>query len=151
MTRLLLLLTACFSLHSLCAADGEFPPPDQMLLKWYQEHAAGKGVFLDEKAESKWSFVFEPELAAIVGARRWSYDPLYFAQDAEVKDVKTRVIDQIGGQALVLIAFTNFGEPVRLIAHLNVTDHGWRLANIVHPALGSSLLSDLDLGEEPSL
>jgi hypothetical protein len=118
-----------------------------MLLKWYQEHAAGKGVFLDEKLEKNWDFVFEPELKAVLAKRNWGQDPLFFAQDAEVKDIKTKIVDETGGKALVLISFTNFGEPVRLVAHLRVTDHGWRLGNIVDPANGSDLLTGLDLGD----
>lgn len=148
MIRCLFVLMFCFLSSNAFAADGEFPAADKMLLKWYQEHAAGKGVFLDEKRESEWDFVFEPELKAVVAKRNWGHDPLFFAQDAEIKDIKTKVVDDIGGNALVLISFTNFGEPVRLVAHLRVTDHGWCLGNIVDPATGSDLLNGLDIGKE---
>jgi hypothetical protein len=147
MMRGLLVLMFCFVSLNGWAADGEFPAADKMLLKWYQEHAAGKGVFLDEKRETEWDFVLEPELKVVLAKRNWGHDPLFFAQDAEVKGIKTKIVDETGGKALVLISFTNFGEPVRLVAHLNVTDHGWRLGNIVDPATGSDLLNGLDLGE----
>jgi hypothetical protein len=146
-TRHLTVLLFCLSALILRGADGEFPPADKMLLKWYEEHAAGKGVFLDEKREAEWDFVFEPELKEVVAGRNWGQDPLYLAQDAEVKNVKTKLIDAAGGRALVLVSFTNFGEPVRLVAHLRVTDHGWRLGNIVDPATGNDLLRGLDPGE----
>ena len=146
MMRCLIALLVCLISLNVSAADGEIPAPDKMLLKWYQEHAAGKGVFLDKKLEKNWDFVFEPELKEVLAKRNWGHDPLFFAQDAEVKDIKTKVVDETGGKALVLISFTNFGEPVRLVAHLRVTDHGWRLGNIVDPATGSDLLSGLDLG-----
>lgn len=147
MIRCLFVWLFCFLSSNALAADGEFPAADKMLLKWYQEHAAGKGVFLDEKRESEWDFVFEPELKSVVAKRNWGHDPLFFAQDAEIKDIKTKVVDANGGNTLVLISFTNFGEPVRLVAHLRVTDHGWRLGNIVNPVTGSDLLNGLGMGE----
>jgi len=132
------------------AADGEIPPPQQTVLKWYQDHAAGKGIFLDPTQVKFWDFIFEPELAGLIRKKNWGQDPLFFAQDSDVTEIETQLIEQFGGQSLVLIRFENFGEKKRLIAHLKVTDHGWRLNNIVDPLDGTSLLHHLDLDTEPA-
>jgi hypothetical protein len=147
MKRFALPIIATLMSLSLSAADGDIPTPAATMMKMYNQHLANKGVFLDEGKEDIWDFTFEPELIEVLKPRAWGFDPLFFAQDAEIKDIKAKTISEKGGNALVLMEFTNFGEPVSLVASLRVTDHGWRLVNIVDPTNGADLLSDLHTPE----
>lgn len=123
------------------AQDGEIAPPEKQLAKWYGEHLKGKGPILDESKHQFWSFIFGEELQKFLKKGELEFDPFFFAQDTEIKDLAFKRIE-IGERpnALVLITFKNFGKPIELIAAMDLTDHGWRLINIVKPDDGQSLV-----------
>ena len=124
--------------------DGEYPAPEVQVQKWYEEHMKGAGPFLDESQRKFWDFTFDTDLLEKLNSGNWGFDPLFFGQDAEIKELKiTRIENGDKPTALVLISFTNFGKRVELIALMRVSDAGWKLVNIVNPEDGSSLLRDL--------
>lgn len=126
------------------AADGEFPAPEKQMEIWYKAHAEGKGPFLDESKKQFWEMMFGEDLVKALKSQPWGFDPLYFAQDSDVKDVKTTRIGELDQpNALVLVSFKNFDHAVSVVAYMEVTDTGWRLINLVKPDDGTSLIRDL--------
>lgn len=141
-------ITACCFLFSLLPAlhakDGDIPSPQETVQKLYTDHLAGKGLLIDEAMQSQWDFCFSPELIKSLKAAGRGFDPLFFAQDEEIKDLTVSGIEKDErGNSLVLVTFKNFGKPVRLVVSLHHTDHGHRIDNIVEPATGIDLIHDL--------
>lgn len=134
-------LLFCLCGTFLHAADGDILPPEKQLAKWYEDHLLGKGPMLDEAQREFWPFVFGADLQKVMEKGELGMDPFLFAQDADIKDLAIKRIET-GEQpnALVLISFINFGKRVELVASMEITDHGWRLLNIVKPDDGQSLL-----------
>lgn len=136
-----LALFLAFCGQNLRAADGDILPPEKQLEKWYGQHLKGEGPLLDESQREFWVFMFGEGLQKFLKKGDWGADPFLFAQDADIKELEIKRIPT-GEQpfALVLITFKNFGQRVELVASMEVTDHGWRLLNIVKPDDGQSLL-----------
>ncbi|MFK7851120.1 MAG: hypothetical protein AB8D78_09095 [Akkermansiaceae bacterium] len=146
MQILLSFLTAFFVLAGSVsqAQDGEFPTPEAQMQKWYAAHMKGAGPFLDEKQREFWDFMFGEALVKQLKKKERGFDPFYFAQDAEIKNLKiTRIPNGEKPFALVLVSFNNFGKQMNLIAYMEVTDAGWKLINMVNPEDGTSLVRDL--------
>lgn len=128
----------------LLAQDGVLPTPEQTVRSLYDGHLKDGAALGGQRDDEMWVFRFEEDLLKALRSKHWGFDPLWFAQDDDVKEVKVRQIDDDGrGGSLVLVSFVNFGEPVRLIVSLNHTDHGHRIVNIVDPKNGVSLVRDL--------
>lgn len=70
------------------------------------------------------------------------FDPLYDAQDVQLKDFKVNVASVNGEVATVPVTFTNFGEKKRLNFVLKLSDGKWRIDDIAYQA-GHSLLAIL--------
>ncbi len=138
---LVLALLFCFSSNFLRAADGDILPPEKQLAKWYGQHLHGKSPFLDRTRREFWPFMFGTELQKVLKKKELGFDPFLFAQDSEIKDLAIKRIDSGDHpDALVLVTFTNFGKRIALVAAMKISDHGWRLINIVEPDDGQSLL-----------
>lgn len=128
----------------LLAQDGVIPTPEETVRSLYDGHLKDGGALAGQRDDPTWEFRFEDALLRALRAEHWNFDPLWFAQDDDVKEVKVRQIDDDGrGGSLVLVSFVNFGEPIRLVVSLNHTDHGHRIVNIVDPNNGASLVRDL--------
>lgn len=126
------------------AQDGVIPSPEQTVRSLYDAHLKDGAALAAQRDDPAWEFRFDEGLLRALRAEHWSFDPLWFAQDDDVKEVKVRQIDDDGrGGSLVLVSFVNFGEPVRLVVSLNHTDHGHHIVNIVDPKNGISLVRDL--------
>jgi hypothetical protein len=65
-------------------------------------------------------------------------DPLYNAQDMEIKDFSISAPEMAGGETRVMVHFKNIGKPTRLIYVLSQTPDGWRISDIRYDD-GSSL------------
>lgn len=128
----------------LLAQDGVIPTPEETVRSLYAGHLKDGATLAGQRDDPTWEFRFEDALLRALRAEHWNFDPLWFAQDDDVKEVKVRQIDDDGrGGSLVLVSFVNFGEPIRLVVSLNHTDHGHRIVNIVDPKNGASLVRDL--------
>lgn len=129
---------------SIWAEGGQHPAPEIQMQKWYEEHIKGNRPIFDEAQRKFWDITFDAALVEKLNKENWGFDPLFFGQDAEIKDLKiTRIENGDSPTALVLIAFTNFGKRVELIALMGLSDAGWKLVNIFNPEDGVSLLRDL--------
>ena len=65
-------------------------------------------------------------------------DPLYNAQDFEIKDFSISAPEITGREGRVTVNFKNFGKPQRIEYVLNRTADGWRISDI-HYDDGNSL------------
>ena len=65
-------------------------------------------------------------------------DPLYNAQDIEIKDFSISAPEAVGGETHVVAHFKNIGKPTRIVYVLSRTADGWRISDI-HYDDGTSL------------
>ncbi len=71
-------------------------------------------------------------------------DPLYNAQDIEIKDLSVSAPEMTGGEARVTVNFKNFGKPRRVVYMLGRTANGWKISDIRYDD-GSSLKKILEV------
>ena len=65
-------------------------------------------------------------------------DPLYNAQDIEIRDFSVSAPETAGRETRVTVYFKNLGKPVGIIYVLSRTADGWRISDIRYDD-GSSL------------
>ena len=140
-----LLLTALAAATSIA---GDFSPKD-LVAQLYQAHRS-KHDPLDETALL--GRYFDPALLKLylkdkheangeVG--RLDGDPLYNAQDMEIKDFSVSAPEVAGGEARVTVNFKNLGKPTRVVYMLSRTANGWKISDIRYDD-GSSLKKILE-------
>jgi hypothetical protein len=101
------------------------PLDETQLLGRYFDAALLK-LYLKDKREAK------GEVGRLEG------DPLYNAQDIEIKDFSVSAPQMAGGETRVTVHFKNLGQPTRVIYVLSRTADGWRISDIRYDD-GSSL------------
>ena len=142
---LVLLLTALTAAISIA---GDLSPKD-LVAQFYQAHRS-KHDPLDETALL--GRYFDPALLKLylkdkreangeVG--RLDGDPLYNAQDMEIKDFSVSAPEIAGVGARVTVNFKNLGKPTRVIYMLDRTANGWKISDIRYDD-GSSLKKILE-------
>lgn len=141
-----LLLLLSFSLTCLSAAEAG--TPEALVAALYKAHDNDKSPFFQTDDKARLNKYFTKELAGLI----WKdakdsegevgvlgFDPLYDAQDTEIKNfaVQKPLID--GEKALLLVTFVNFDEKVKITYSLVREEGAWKIADIRYPA-GHSLL-----------
>jgi len=127
---------------------GDLAPKD-LVAQLYQAHRS-KHDPLDETALL--GRYFDPALLKLylqdrreakgeVG--RLDGDPLYNAQDFEIKDLAISAPELTGKEARVTVSFKNLGKPTRVVFVLNRTANDWKIADIRYDD-GSSLKKILE-------
>ena len=106
------------------------PLDDTALLGRYFDSALLK-LYLRDRREAK------GEVGRLDG------DPLYNAQDMEIKDLSVSAPEMTGGEAHVTVNFKNFGKPTRVVYMLGRTANGWKISDIRYDD-GSSLKKILE-------
>ena len=146
-----LLLTALAAAVSIA---GDLSPKD-LVAQLYQAHRS-KHDPLDETALL--GRYFDPALLKLylkdrdeakgeVG--RLDGDPLYNAQDMEIRDFSVSAPEMAGGpsrtgtEARVTVNFKNLGKPTRVVYVLSRTSNGWKISDIRYDD-GSSLKKILE-------
>ena len=141
---LVLLLTALAAAISIA---GDLSPKD-LVAQLYQAHRS-KHDPLDETALL--DRYFDPALLKLylkdkIEAKgevgRLDGDPLYNAQDMEIKDFSVSAPEMAGGEARVTVNFKNLGKPT-LRYMLSRTANGWKISDIRYDD-GSSLKKILE-------
>ena len=146
MRSLLVLLVSL--LTAAISSAGDLSPKD-LVAQFYQAHRS-KHDPLDETALL--GRYFDPALLKLylkdrreangeVG--RLDGDPLYNAQDMEIKDLSVSAPEMTGGEARVTVNFKNFGKPTRVVYMLGRTANGWKISDIRYDD-GSSLKKILE-------
>jgi len=142
---LVLLVTALAAAISIA---GDLSPKD-LVAQLYQAHRS-KHDPLDETALL--DRYFDPALLQLylkdkreakgeVG--RLDGDPLYNAQDMEIKDFSVSAPEMIGGEARVTVNFKNLDKPTRVVFMLSRTANSWKISDIRYDD-GSSLKKILE-------
>jgi hypothetical protein len=127
---------------------GDLSPKD-LVAQLYQAHRL-KHDPLDKPALL--GRYFDPELLKLylkdrreakgeVG--RLDGDPLYNAQDSEIKHFFISAPEMAGGEARVTVNFKNVGKPTRVVYLLSRTANGWKISDIRYDD-GSSLKKILE-------
>jgi hypothetical protein len=138
------LIGGCLLVQAAPAKDGELPTAEQTVKKLYADHLENKGLLVDEDLRAHWDFAFGGDLVKVLKSENRGFDPLFFAQDVEIKDLRVKEIYRGGkSNTLVLVTFSNFGQHTALVVSCSLTDHGFRILNITQPATGVDLLHDL--------
>ncbi len=123
--------------------------PKDLVAQLYQAHRS-KHDPLDETALL--GRYFDPALVklylndkreAMGEVGRLDGDPLYNAQDIEIKDFSVSAPEMAGGEARVAVNFKNFGKPTRVVYMLSRTANLWKISD-VHYDDGSSLKKILE-------
>ena len=125
------------------AFAGELSPKD-VVAQFYQAHgskhdpldetqllgryfdAALLKLYLKDKREAK------GEVGRLDG------DPLYNAQDIQIRDFSVSAPEMAGGETRVTVHFKNLGQPARVIYVFSRAADGWRISDIRYDD-GSSL------------
>jgi len=106
------------------------PLDETALLGRYFDPALLK-LYLKDKGEAK------GEVGRLDG------DPLYNAQDFEIKDFSVSAPEITGRAARVTVNFKNLGKPTRVVYILSRTANGWKISDIRYDD-GSSLKKILE-------
>lgn len=125
------------------AFAGELSPKD-LVAQFYQAHrskhdpldetqllgryfdAALLNLYLKDKREA------QGEVGRLDG------DPLYNAQDMEIRDFSVGAPETAGSETRVTVHFKNIGKPTRIVYVLSRAADGWRISDIRYDD-GSSL------------
>jgi hypothetical protein len=126
------------------------PSPDAVVANLYKQHKK-RSPFFQTRSRALLDEFFEKNLANLiwkdavtskgeVGAL--DFDPLYNAQDTDIKNFVIHKPAYREGKAEVLVSFENFGEKQRILFDLVSQKTGWKIANINY-GKGSNLLGML--------
>jgi hypothetical protein len=125
--------------------------PDTLVTDLYRQHNHKHSPFFQTHSRALLYKYFEKSLADLiwkdavhskgeVGAI--DGDPLYDAQDMEIKKFAIKKPRYEEGRALVDVTFENFGKPQTIIFIVVNGKTGWRIRDIVYSE-GRTLLSEL--------
>src|SRR5438128_2133610 len=124
--------------------------PDAVVANLYKQHKK-RSPFFQTRSRALLDEFFEKNLANLiwkdavtskgeVGAL--GADPLYNAQDTDIKNFAIHKPAYREGKAEVVVSFENFGEKQRIVFELVSQKTGWKIANIKYGE-GSDLLGML--------
>jgi Protein of unknown function (DUF3828) len=129
-------------------ATAPAPPPapsaadaEKLVADLYAEHAADRGPFFQTEDRARLDRFFVPELADLiwkdvvasqgeVGAL--DFDPLYNAQDFEVKNLAVKADPPAGTSANVVVTFENFGTKEEIRYSLTAVGGGWKITDVTY-------------------
>ena len=118
------------------------PTPSDVVRELYKVHRNGNGHVFEKQGRKLQQKFFERNLAALI----WKdvsetpegelgnidFDPLYNAQDTQIKNFRVGASTIKENTATVPVTFMNFDQRVRLTFRLVNTKGGWRVSNIVY-------------------
>jgi len=142
---LVLLLTV---LAAAISTAGDMPPKD-VVAQLYKAHNSKHDPLEETALLGRY---FDPALLKLylkdrdeakgeVG--RLDGDPLYNAQDMEIKDFSVSAPEMVGVEARVTVNFKNLGKPTRVVFMLSRTANSWKISDIRYDD-GSSLKKILE-------
>ena len=147
-----LFLSVWVSGPALAQANAARPiSPDALVANLYKANKQKRSPFFQTRSRALLYKYFEKSLADLiwkdavqskgeVGAI--DGDPLYDAQDMEIKKFAIKKPRYEEGRALVDVTFENFGKPQTIMFIVVKGKPGWRIRDIVYSE-GRTLLSEL--------
>lgn len=147
MRALCLLLLLFLGLNHLSAADVA-ATPEALVVALYKAHDNDKSPFFQTDDKARLNKYFTKELADLI----WKdakdsngevgvlgFDPLYDAQDTEIKKFAILKAKVEGEKATVPVGFENMGEKQRVVFKLIQQEGVWKISDIQYTA-GHTLL-----------
>lgn len=149
--KFITLLVAALLCASAATAFGQSSASGQMsadaLVKdLYKVHNQKRGPFYQTKSRALLDKYFEKSLADMIWKDRVKSknevgvldgDPLYDAQDMEIKNFAIGKAEVEGAKAHVNVTFENFGEKKTLVYMLAKGSTGWRINDIDYGSEGT--------------
>ena len=128
------------------------PAPDAVVRELYKVHRNGRGHVFEKQGRKLQQRFFDAKLAALL----WKdltetpegelghidFDPLYNAQDTQIKNFRVGAANVKGNAASVPVTFVNFDQKVRIDFRLVLTKGAWKISNIDYGG-GSDLVKIL--------
>lgn len=146
--RALSLLILLFSLFVTHLSAAEAGTPEALVAALYKAHDNGKSPFFQTADKAALNKYFTKELANLI----WKdakdsdgevgvlgFDPLYDAQDTDIKNFAVQKAKIDGGKATVQTTFVNFEEKVQITFSLLQEGENWKISDIRYQA-GHTLL-----------
>ena len=126
--------------------------PETVVKELYRVHRNGHGHVFERQGRKHQQKFFDPKLAALIWKNlsetpggevgNIDFDPLYNAQDTQIKNFRVGASAINGNAATVPVTFMNFDQRVRLVFRLVNTKAGWKVSNIDYGG-GSDLVEIL--------
>ena len=113
--------------------------PEAFVGELYKEHGARRSPFFQTKDRALVDRYFEKSLADLIWkdavesegeVGSLGADPLYNAQDTELKNFAVHALRQEGDTAEVAVTFENFAEKQRIVYRLIGAGAAWKIADI---------------------
>lgn len=128
------------------------PTPADVVRELYKAHRDGLGHVFERQGRRLQLRFFDAKLASLLWknltetpegeAGRIDFDPLYNAQDTQIKNFRVGAATVRGDAAVVPVTFVNFDQKVRIDFRLVRAKGAWKISNIVYGG-GSDLLKIL--------
>jgi len=118
------------------------PAPEKLIADLYDQHARQQSPFFQTTNRELVDRYFEPALADLiwkdavaasgeVGAI--DFDPLYDAQDTDIKNLVIQPATTEGANARVVVSFENMGSKVQIPYTLVRSGDAWKISDITYP------------------
>jgi hypothetical protein len=116
--------------------------PETTVKELYRVHRNGNGHVFEKQGRKLQQKFFDQKLAALIWKDitetpegelgHLDFDPLYSAQDMQIKNLRVGAAALKGETATVPVTFTNFDQKVRIEFRLVNTRQGWKVSNILY-------------------
>jgi hypothetical protein len=126
--------------------------PETVVKELYRVHRNGYGHVFEKQGRKLQQKFFDQKLAALIWKNltqtpegevgNIDFDPLYNAQDTQIKNFRVGASTIKGNTATVPVTFMNFDQRVRVEFRLVNTRQGWKVSNILYGG-GSDLVKIL--------
>jgi hypothetical protein len=116
--------------------------PETVVKELYKAHRNGYGHVFEKQGRKLQQKFFDQKLAALIWkditetpegeVGRLDGDPLYNAQDMQIKNFRVGASAVKGDTATVPVTFMNYDQKVRIEFKLVNTKQGWKISNILY-------------------
>ena len=125
------------------AASAAPATPDAVVRELYKVHRNGSGPLFEKRGRKLHEQFFDRKLADLIWkdltetpageVGHIDFDPLYNAQDTQIKGFKVGAADVRGDEATVPVTFMNYDQHVKINFILTRNGGVWKISNIVYP------------------
>jgi hypothetical protein len=116
--------------------------PEDLVRELYKVHRNGYGHLFDKQGRKLQQKFFDQKLAGLIWkdltetpegeVGHIDFDPLYNAQDMQIKSLRVGAAVLKGDTASVPVTFLNYNQKVRIDFRLVNTAAGWKIVNILY-------------------
>lgn len=132
----LVLVSGFLGTFAFCAEHSEsVSSPVALVRELYRIHETKADPFAQPKASL--SKYFDKTLLSLYvkdasgdGVGNLDFDPLYDAQDFDIKELSVALMSQQKASAEVAASFKNMGKNEKIVFSLSAGEHGWRISDI---------------------